>query len=56
LSQLSWLDFSSNNLKGSLPSLLCPRDVYLFIIVDCFEITCVSGCCRDQYEDSSLCS
>ncbi|KAI2500936.1 hypothetical protein MHU86_13543 [Fragilaria crotonensis] len=59
LTQLTWLDFSNNALQGTVPSSLCPitpSDGYSFIIVDCFEVTCVSGCCWDRYEDGSLCS
>jgi hypothetical protein len=46
------LFFSDNQLSGTIPSSLCSH-AYLSPFIDCGEITCQAGCCKDWYSGSS---
>jgi hypothetical protein len=47
LAQLTSLSFYNNTLKGTIPSSLCALPSLFSIDIDCGEITCESGCCRN---------
>ncbi len=52
LTKLTGLFFSDNQLSGTIPSSLCSH-AYLSPFIDCGEITCQAGCCKDWYSGSS---
>jgi Leucine-rich repeat (LRR) protein len=50
LTQLTVLSFRSNWLEGTIPSSLCSLPSLVSSIwIDCGEITCDSGCCREGW-------
>jgi hypothetical protein len=53
LSQLKYLYFNSNTLKGTIQSSLCSLPG-IALYIDCGGITCASGCCSN-WDESSLC-
>ncbi|KAI2495397.1 hypothetical protein MHU86_19111 [Fragilaria crotonensis] len=53
LTLLEYLNFSNHTLTGTIPSSLCSLPSLVpYIVIDCGEITCASGCCSGWDADT----